>query len=668
MDKFQQRFIDEAGEYFENLELNLLSLENDFSKTELIEEVFRIMHSLKGSGAMFGFVDLSDATHDLESLYDLVRTGQLTLNSSIIGYTLKSIDLLKKLLVTSIGPEIRADLFAFKAEVAGILSGNTSEHVVDLTTAKAKAEPTRNIKKENVYFISFVPNEDILKNGTNPLFLIDELHTLGKCIAKASFENVAQLSELDPLMCYTSWRAILSTSESSSDVEDVFLFVKDNAQLDIISILNTDATEVESSNKLFDLPLAKAVIFAQEEPGVIEELNESSADDSAVGTKKSLSSIRVNSQKIDEYMNLVSEMITAQSRLSLLSSAGNDQELINLSETFQKLIRQLRDNAFNMSLVPLFNMMARFKRLVRDLSSDLGKEIELLTEGLETEVDKNMIEQLTDPILHIIRNCIDHGIEMPDERIRKGKSAKGNISVKASYVGTFVQIEIKDDGAGLNFERIKEKAIERGMLSKEKEVSYSELVKIILEPGFSTASAVSDVSGRGVGMDVIQQAIRNMRGELDVDSTQGEGTEIILRLPLSLSIIDGLLSRVNEDYYVIPTNSIEKIYELKDGDLEDGLRQIIVLDGLEIPYLNLRTEFDTKAIRLKKQYLIAVRAENECLFGLIVDDVLREYQAVVKPLGKMLKRHEMFLGASILGDGKIALVLDTKKIIKKYSV
>ncbi len=669
MDKFQQRFIDEAGEYFERLELVLLNLEADFSKIELVEEVFRVMHSLKGSGAMFGFNSLSEATHDLESLYDLIRTGSMKLNSSIISFTLESIDLLKRLLVIEANDDLKKELIQFKIDVAKMLSGELegkNEPTDDLKFLPHKKNIKIPEKEKTAYFISFKPHKNVLQNGTNPLYLIDELHTLGECVANAYFEDLPHLKKLEHDACYTSWRAVLKTNEDISEIEDVFLFVKEEGKLEVFPILNSAFIE-GNTQQLFEVSLREAfeLIGENEEKSVAEE--EDKPKVSIPNDRSALSSIRVNSQKIDEYMNLVSEMITAQSRLMLMTEKRDDPELMVVAESFQKLIRQLRDNAFNMSLVPLLNMMARFKRLVRDLSAELNKEVELVTEGLETEVDKNMIEKLTDPMLHIIRNCIDHGIENPEYRVKNGKSAKGTIKVKASYVGTFVQVEIIDDGAGLDYKKIRQKAIDKSMLEEEEEVSYSELIQLIFEPGFSTTTQVSDVSGRGVGMDVARQAIKDLRGEVEIDSTEGEGTHITLRVPLTLSIIDGLLTQVNDEFFVVPTSNIEKIYALNEGQKVNDFRQVIIFDGKEIPYLNLRKEFNPESDELSKQYLIAVKTDGDHLFGLIVDEVIREYQAVVKPLGKMLKQHDMFFGASILGDGKLALVIDTKKIIKNYS-
>ena len=670
MEKFKQRFIDEAQEYFDRLESGLLSLEKDFFDQQLIDEVFRIMHSLKGSGAMFGFDLLSEVTHDLESLYEMIRNQEIQLDSKIVSFTLTIVDELRQLLVLNPDDSVRELANEIKSGISILLEDKSilKKEQPDLSI---EVEPQR-VSTEKSFFIYFQPHESVFVNGTNPLYMVDEIATLGESKVEVYFQQLPDFAVYEPEKCYTSWRMVLCTSEELETIEDVFLFVQDDAVIQIVELQcgNVFADEKKLAS-YFTLPLEEIKSFEKEQPEILGSkentlppkiVTEEKRKELVAGVQ--LSTIRVNSVKIDEYMNLVSEMITAQSQLDLLAEKNRD--IVSISEHFSKLIRQLRDNAFDMSLIPLNNMATRFKRLVRDLSADLNKQVELVTEGLETEVDKNIIEQLAEPLLHIIRNCIDHGIEPVEERARRSKSKVGLITIKASYVGTFVEIEITDDGRGLDLDRIREKALGKHLISADEEVSNSTLISLIFESGFSTSDHLSDVSGRGVGMDVVRQRIKDLRGDIEVDTKKGEGTTFTIRLPLTLSIIDGLLTRVNDDMYVIPTGAIEKIYALTSEHKTNALRQVVVFENTEIPYLDLRKEFDPEASELKQQYLIAVNYQNK-LFGLVVDDVLREYQAVVKPLGQMLKDHDLFLGASILGDGKVSLVIDVKKTIQKFS-
>lgn len=672
MEKFQQRFIEEAHDFFDNLESALLGLEDDLTDQQSLAEIFRVMHTLKGSGAMFGFDLLSEITHDLESLFVQVRNGQLALNPEIVSFTLNSVDQLRQLLISTPTIEERDTVDQMKAEISSFISRgakNEVSHQVPET-----GSPDYSEINERSLFIYFKPSEDIFSNGTNPLYLVDELCALGSSSVKVGFDQLPDIEDFDTEKCYADWRVLLVTNEAIEVIRDVFLFVQDNSIIKIINLQDGNVLQDKQKAEVyFSLPLEEIKPFEVQQ-------NESAPDDRPVSkppaktiTEKrrqelvsgvQLSTIRVSAVKIDEYMNLVSEMITAQSRLDLM--AERNKELEPVSEHFSKLVRQLRDNAFNMSLIPLNNMATRFKRLVRDLSAELNKEVELVTEGLETEVDKNIIEKLGEPLLHIIRNCIDHGIEPVDERLAKGKTREGVIIIKAGCVGTFVEIDITDDGRGLDLEKIRSKAIKKSMIGPDEELDDPALIALIFEPGFSTSENLSDVSGRGEGMDIVRQRIRDLHGDVKVDTKKGEGVNFTIRLPLTLSIIDGLLTRVNSDMYVIPTAPIEKIYALTADKRRGQLRQVFVFEGQEIPYLDLRKEFDPMAEALDQQYLIAVKYKNS-LFGLVVDDVVREYQAVVKPLGEMMKHHDLFLGASILGDGKVSLVIDVKKTIQKFS-
>lgn len=414
MEKFQQRFIDEAHDYFENLESALLNLEKDFGNQHLIGEIFRIMHSLKGSGAMFGFDLLSEVTHDMESLYEQIRNGQIQLNSTILSFTLDAVDQFHQLLKLNPGEEEKELAREIKSGIASFLKDvGSDENYSEKTILEATIQQDK--QEGTSYFIFFQPNESVFIHGTNPLYLIDELATLGQSKVEIDLSKLPGFSDFDPGKCYVSWKVVLYTEEDVNTIQDVFLFVQDDAVLKIIKLENENILfDEEKVACCFETPPDKIKPFelmAEKQkfapPAPKEPITEQKRQELVTGVQ--LSTIRVNSLKIDEYMNLVSELITAQSQLDLL--AERNKEVEPISEHFSKLTRQLRDNAFDMSLIPLNNLATRFKRLVRDLSADLNKEVEFVSEGLETEVDKNIIEQLAEPLLHIIRNCIDHGIE-----------------------------------------------------------------------------------------------------------------------------------------------------------------------------------------------------------------------------------------------------------------
>jgi len=685
MQIFVDKFREEVREYFERLESGLLLLEHDPENHQVIDEIFRIMHSMKGSGGMFGFDLLSDVTHDLESLYEIFKSKIQRIDSETISFTLNSIDGLHNLMVQE--PE---DVHRLLAEQ---MKSDTQKQIARLTGVKFAvkekkiSENSSIISEANLftYYISFIPNEDILKNGTNPLYLIDELNALGECNIQVSSEKLPDLSEIEIRKCYLSWCIFIATTESVDTLSDVFIFVADNAEIQIDKIASGNVIHnekilanflnVQQNQEQWHLIEPEIPLITQHPESIPnEEIEESDVLlKSAIESQKNsffaqttVDSIRVDSLKIDHYMNLVSELITAQSHLEELSSRLNQPELEIISEVFEKLSRQLRDNAFEMSLIPLQSIAVRFNRLIHDLSKSLNKDVVLVTTGLETELDKNIIEKLIEPILHIIRNSVDHGIESREIRIQNQKPAEGTISIKALTIGSYVQIEIEDDGAGLDVEKIREKAIEKGIISEKTKLTEDEIFKLIFEQGFSTSELVTDVSGRGVGMDVVRRRVQEMRGSVELTSVKNTFTRFTLKLPLSLSIIDGLLTLVGDSHYVIPSSVVSKIYSVKHNLLKKEFRQVIEFDGVQFPFLNLHEEFYGSVDLPEEQFIVVVSYDNQ-LFGLVVDVVVREYQAVIKPLGRLLRGQDVFSGASILGTGQLALVLDTNKMIQKYS-
>ncbi|MBA4410223.1 MAG: chemotaxis protein CheA [Bacteroidota bacterium] len=681
MNSFVEKFKDEVNEYCERLESGLLHLEHEPENYQIIDEIFRIMHSMKGSGGMFGFDLLSDVTHDLESLYDIFRSKKRPIDSEVISFTLNSIDGLHNLMVVSPGSEhhLLAEKMKFetKRQIARFTDEQNSSSTENSSDTDHSVQSNFN---QNTWYISFVPNKDILKNGTNPLYLIDELNALGECNIQVNFDKLPALSEMNPEYCYVSWSLFIATTENIETLRDVFIFVTDQAgiQLEKVAsqnVLQDEAVLTSFLNAKLNHEIWETIESEMPKPDIQEDETEeigvllkSSVEipKNSVFAQTTVDSIRVDSQKIDQYLNIVSELITAQSRLEVIALKLNHPDLEVVTENFGKLSRQLRDNAFDMSLIPLESVAVRFKRLIHDLSKSLEKEVVLVTEGMETELDKNIIEKLIEPLLHIIRNSMDHGIENKDERLAKQKAAIGTLLIKASTAGSHVLIEIEDDGAGLDLAKIRKKAIEKGIINDQSRLNDEEIAQFIFEPGFTTSELVTDVSGRGVGMDVVKKRIQEMRGMIELSTEKDRFTRISIKLPLSLSIIDGLLTRVGDGYYVIPSSVIKKIHFIKHESLKNGFRQVVELEGVQLPYLNMYDEFVGDGNTPEDQLVVVVGLNNQ-LFGLVVDEVIHEYQAVIKPLGRLLKGQNAFSGASILGTGQLALVIDTNKMIKKYS-
>lgn len=494
--------------------------------------------------------------------------------------------------------------------------------------------------------------------------------------------------------CYLAWIIYISVA-NENHIRDAFIFVEDVAIVDITKIsdknLFEDSDFVNRLEKNFEVDFdffvnkyqldSKKLIFnnqlqnenhndnekqeiKQEEIDYIFDQNIKTSTNSQTAvsqTSTSLTTIRVTSEKVDNLMNLVSELISVHARLNNFSEQKKDTELELIVENINKVSRQLRDTAFEMSMVPLQEIIIRFQRLIRDLSLQLDKEVEFITSGTNTEIDKRIIENLVDPIMHIIRNCLDHGIETKKQRKEANKHSKGKIFLNAFYSGTYVYIQIGDDGKGIDIEQLKQIAIEKGFLKNKAFYSDEEILNVLFEPGFSTAQIVSDISGRGVGLDVVKRKISEIKGDVTINTIKGKGTTFTIKLPLTLSIIDGLMVEVDKDKYIFPVNLIKKIYQISKNELENSFYDIIVLENEQVPFISLRQKFNLENSNDDILQAIVIAIDDK-KFAIIVDKIIGEYQAVLKPLGKLFSKIQIFSGATILGDGSIALVLDLQKI------
>ncbi len=531
------------------------------------------------------------------------------------------------------------------------------------TTHTEAANPTA--PSQGLYYISLSPQANILRNGTNTLYLLDDLLALGSGLVLPYFKALPGLNDLDPETSYTCFEVFLQTNAGETEIRDVFMFVDTECDIAIQKIedtglvLDQETKDKVWSNHSFDRPAGSEVLrSALPKTGKTEQVVEENQ------TAKHKSSIRIGSERLDELMNLVSELVTTQASLSLFAETNVSQELDAVSENIEKITRRLRDNAFKMSLIPLDSLSTRYQRLVRDLSKELNKDVVFKTEGTDTEIDKSIIEKLTDPLLHLLRNAMDHGVELPEERIKNGKPAQGTVLLRSYYAGASVIIEIKDDGAGIDLQRIKDEAITKGLIAPEASLADDELLYLIFLPGFSTAEKVTGVSGRGVGMDVVKRNITDIRGTVDIASKHGEGTTFTIKLPLTLSIIDGMLVEIDETRFIIPLFAINKCFEVATSLLENTFNQWITLDGVRTPFLFLRREFGIVNAPVPLSQIINIPYQGESV-GLAVDHIVGEYQAVVKPLGNLYARQNEFSDATILGDGSVALVIDPYKLIEK---
>ncbi|WP_313192105.1 chemotaxis protein CheA [Shinella zoogloeoides] len=642
-------FRTEAAELLELIESGLLDLTRSLDDRDQIDAVFRGLHTLKGSGAMFGFEALAAFTHHCETAFDRVRKGDVPATHELVSAVLSAQDHMRALLETPNG-----DHDAMSASLLDNLhravngAGSPSPAASVAAEATPLAEAPGGMREWRIRFSLPV---NAMANGTNPLGLLDEMRDLGECRIVADAAKVPELAELDPRDIHLSWDVALKTDKPRSDIEDVFIFVMDDMELEITEIaVEPPAATPEA------VPLPKAVVVTEREAPAVQAANDSRQ-------AKSAENVRVPAERLDEMMDRVGELVIAQSRLTQLAGAAADLGLRSVSEEIERLSGELRDTMMVLRMMPVASLFSRFRRLVHDLSRETGKEIELITEGESTEVDKTVIDRLADPLVHLVRNSIDHGLEKPEERIAAGKDAKGKVLLSAHQTGGEVIITIKDDGRGINRERVRAKAEASGLIQPGQSLSDPELLQLIFQPGFSTAQQVTNLSGRGVGMDVVKKTVEALRGAIDIASKPGDGSEVSLRIPLTLAIIDGLLVRVGGGCYVIPLSAVEECLELSlEDDLRSRGRSFISLRDSLVPFLRLRELFRTGTQPDPHQKVVVISTGSERV-GLVVDQIIGDHQTVIKSMSKLHHDVATFSGATILGDGSVALILDVTHLV-----
>ncbi|MDM8515975.1 chemotaxis protein CheA [Desulfobacterales bacterium HSG16] len=685
-EKFRETYRAEAFEMLNDLEEALLELEIQPGVPKLINRIFRTLHTIKGSGKMFGFDDIAGFVHALESVYEEIRYGRLTADQKLISLTLSSCDIIRGMLDGKTEDSEKRTMIT--DQLQSIL-GEKSEEIEQLPESTGK----NRIKEHpiTIFRISFVPMQEIFRAGNNLIPLLNELRDMGQCTVVCHHDGIPAINEFDPESCYLRWDIILTTHQNKNDIRDVFIFVESECKLDITIITDADNIQASKSHKLLgEILVDKKEITSEElkeslrkkplfgQILIKEKLVDESKVEAAVAeqqhtrnlhydqsTALRTNSLRVPAQKLDALVDLVGELVIAQARLSQHASTSEDAVAANIAEEVERLTIALRDNTISMRMLPIDTIFGKFKRMIRDLSVELNKKIELVVEGGETELDKTVLDQLDDPLVHILRNSIDHGIESPEERTAKGKASVATIGVAAAHDGGNVMIRITDDGAGLDAGSIRSRAIEQGIISPDTELTDDETFNLILEPGFSTAVQVTDVSGRGVGMDVVRRRVAVLHGTLGIQSEPGSGTAITIKLPLTLAIIDGLLTETGGEMYVIPQTAVIKCFEQTHEDIQKAHgNDVIEVSGRMLPYICLRTRFSIKGDVPPSRRIIMCEA-NDGKIGIAVDRIIGSYQTVIKPLGNIYNNIECFAGATILGDGTVALIIDPIKLRQK---
>jgi two-component system, chemotaxis family, sensor kinase CheA len=659
IDVHRETFKVEAQELLIELETALLELDRKPGEMELIQRTFRALHTIKGSGAMFGFDAISKFTHQLETVFDQVRDGRLRVTADLINLTLAARDQIRGMLEENAQPH--------DAERSAEILEKLQAFVIPSGRGPAPSAPpaAAQIAKLRRFRILFRPFHEILLQGANPLLLFRELLDFGRLEVRADVTGFPQLKDMDPESSYLGWDLLLETQHSMDMVRGVFIFFEGDCDLTIEEQPGAGEEQAEQLPAVID-PTEAADSSAplptpKKEPWTLGSLDTRRDAYSAGGDKIS---IRVALERVDKLINFVGELVTVQARLSQIAAVSETPELRLIAEEVDRLSSGLRENAMSMRMLPLKATFERFRRLVHDLTRDLGKEVEFSTEGADTELDKIVIDQLNDPLLHLIRNSMDHGIGSPEERVAAAKPRAGRIRLSAAYSGANVLISVADDGKGLNVDAIRARAVEKGLIASDAQLSDAEIHALIMAPGFSTAKQVTDLSGRGVGMDVVRRNVEALRGLLEIHSLPGRGTTITLRLPLTLAIIDGLLVRVDAAHFVIPLSNVLECVELTTQDLRQAHgKPLANLRGELVPYIRLREYFLIPGERPSIEQIILVESAHG-RYGFAVDEVLGDHQTVIKNLGRLYRDVHVVSGATILGNGSVALILDPHRLVQ----
>ncbi|MFA4915880.1 MAG: chemotaxis protein CheA [Syntrophales bacterium] len=675
-------FFSEAEDLLQKIEKSLLALEETPADPSLIQELFRAVHTMKSSAAMVGFDRLSEYIHILENLLDRLRKGQLPSSQSLISHLLNSQAVLRSWIekLAKAEPISTSELENQKEKLTRFLGLDGKEKPADLSAPIKEKETTK-----KYYRISMVFNEDLFFSGQDPLLLLQELQDLGEIIkVEADVSNVPDLKELVPFSLYLSWKCLFAAQEPISTIEKVFCFVKEEHSIVIRDVTREFPEGIDRS--LADKRIGEILL----EEGLIktEDLQEALQEQKKIGqvllekrmvTSEALSqiiaeqgksrdflrksTIRVDTQKLDHMANLMEELSVNLSRVShVLEEQGSLSSgiLMEEMERLEQNIREMREQVMGVRMFPLEGTFQRLQRMVRDLAVEQGKEVKVGIQGAETELDKDLIEQITDPLKHLIRNAIDHGIESPAERMNSGKSSQGLLEINAFHREGKIFIQVRDDGRGLDEEAIYKKAVENNLIPPGKRPSSAEMHHLILLHGFSTARTVSEISGRGVGLDVVQEQVSRLGGLIDITSEAGLGTTITLRLPLTLAVLEGLMIGVGGESYLVPLSSVLAVREVRSKDIKtiEAQEEVLYFEDIYLPAVRLENVLKISGSQGNGHKIALILDSQRRRFALLADQLLDIRQVVIKGMETHFRSVPGVAGGAILGDGSVCLILD----------
>ena len=715
--QFHDAFFEESFEALDSMEAALLKLDIGKPEPELINTIFRVAHSIKGGSATFGFSGIASFTHSCETLLDELRSGNMQVTTAISDLLLKTVDIMRDMLrsTQSKQPIDMQKTSDVQFDVESMIAKKNEAPAKAAAPAAAPAAAAANTGTSNAapgaaapasgaparyWRINFRPYPELFARGNDPLRMLRELAELGDLQVEANLDGLPLFNELDPQSCYLAWEMKLSGDVAEDAIKQVFEWAEGDCEL---SLNLVDATGAPAAGSEAAAPAAAPVAAAPVEPVAAAPAAAASAPTAApaatapaaaapvaatpapaaaaapdkpqgVAAVGDSGSIRVSVEKIDELMNTVGELVITQAMLSQLGNAIEGPHAEKLRAGLAQLernTRELQESVMRVRMLPISFVFSRFPRMVRDIAQRLGKQIDLKLTGEQTELDKTVLEKIGDPLVHLVRNSIDHGIEMPDARVAAGKSAAGTVHLDACHRGGNIAVEVSDDGGGLNKDRILAKAKERGLVGANDQLTDDQIHDLIFLPGFSTADKTTDLSGRGVGMDVVRRNVKELGGKIELKSERGKGSRFIITLPLTLAIVDGQSVAVGNETYIIPLISIVESMRLKESGISrlSGRSEVFSFRGDYLPIIRLHELFGVEPrTRALHEGLVVIAEGDGRRFGLFVDDLLGQQQVVIKSLETNYGRVEGVSGATILGDGSVALILDVTGIISAASV
>lgn len=691
LDEIMEAFLQESDELLSQMEERLLSLESDPRNLDSLNAIFRAAHTIKGSAGMFGFEWIVEFTHVLENLLEQMRSGKILANKELIEALLQSKDYLLTIIKQqTFENSIRENEFAYGknllSQLTPFLTEDTLDHEskIDKNPSFSRSESPESSDSDSIFIelpffhISIRLNPNNFTNALDPYSFVKYLKTLGEVVyVKSIIQHIPVWESFNPEICYVGFEIQLKSNATIDEVRKVFEFLEYDSSILILPphpnltavkghIQTLPEDEIFLGNifrEMNSLNQNELILLLESFQGIISfrgNSNQSSEtkENKSTGKVPISSTLRVDSRRVDNLINKVGELVVSEANLSQILQNQDDSALTESLHSVSRLIHEIREISLKLRMVPIGENFNKYHRIVRDLGNDLGKSVILHIQGGDTELDKSVMERLADPMVHIVRNAIDHGLETPEERLANGKSKEGNLHLNAYHDTGSIVIEIWDDGKGINHEKVLRKAWEKGIIPDGNQISKEDIQKLLFHPGFSTADTISNISGRGVGLDVVQKNIESLRGFIQIESEENKGTKFIIRLPLTLAIIDGFLVGSGPDLYVIPLDMVRECVEFKENlKTGENTGNFFNLRGTILPYVRLDEFFHQEVNPGARENIVITEFQGK-KFGLVVERLYGEFQTVIKPLAKVFQQIRGIGGSTTLGDGSIALILD----------